>query len=371
MAPILTAPVELLLQQRGRDDGDGRTGHAGEDGGARSAVMAGARSQPGGSPALAVVVDTEEEFDWLAPFDRASVGVGHMRQIGRLQAVCERWGIRPVYVADYPIVTQEAGIEALRPLVREGRAFVGAHLHPWVSPPFEEEVNGRNSFPGNLPAALERAKLAGLCEAIEAAFGTRPAIYKAGRYGLGANSFAILEDLGFTVDVSPSPPFDYRYCEGPDFSRRGLAPEWAGPRGSVLSIPGTGALIGRVPSSSLYQVAASPRLERLHLRGLLAHLGAVERIKLSPEGHSCQEMIRLVRWLFARGQRLFVMSLHSPSVEPGHTPYVRSDDDLNALLNAVDGFFRFFMTELGGVPTDPLAVRASYAGDGEVRPTPR
>ena len=106
---------------------------------------------------IAVVVDTEEEYDWNAPFNRDSIGVGHMRQIGRVQAICERWGIRPVYVIDYPIASQAPGIEALRPLLQSGTALVGAHLHPWVSPPHEEEVNERNSFPGNLPPALERA----------------------------------------------------------------------------------------------------------------------------------------------------------------------------------------------------------------------
>ena len=86
-------------------------------------------------PSLAVVVDTEEEFDWSAPFDRNATSVGHMRRIGRLQAVCEAWGLRPTYVIDHPIATQAPGTEALTPLVREGRALIGAHLHPWVSPP--------------------------------------------------------------------------------------------------------------------------------------------------------------------------------------------------------------------------------------------
>jgi hypothetical protein len=319
------------------------------------------RSSSGAPPRLMVVVDTEEEFDWSAPFDRAHVGVGHMRHIGRVQSLCERWHIRPVYVIDYPIASQEPGVTALRPLVQQGRALVGAHLHPWVSPPFEEEVTTRNSFPGNLPSALERAKLDLLCQRIAAGLGERPLIYKAGRYGIGSNSFAILEDLGFTVDLSPSPPFDYREADGPDFSRRGLAPEWVGPRRSVLSIPGTGSLIGRIPSLPLYRRAAVPWLARLRLPAILARLGIVERVKLSPEGHSTADMQRLVRWLHARGQDLFTLSLHSPSIEPGHTPYVRSESDLTSFLAALEGFLHFFMTTLGGVATDPLAVRAELA----------
>src|SRR3546814_4149526 len=38
---------------------------------------------------------------------------------------------------------------------------------------------------GNLPPELEHAKLAALTEAIAGAFGARPVVYKAGRYGVG------------------------------------------------------------------------------------------------------------------------------------------------------------------------------------------
>jgi hypothetical protein len=314
-------------------------------------------------PALAVVVDTEEEFDWSAAFDRSATRTGHMRRIGRLQAVCEAWGLRPTYVVDYPIASQPPGIEALRPFVRDGRALVGAHLHPWVSPPHEEQVTAHNSYPGNLPAALERAKLALLQGRIAESFGTAPRIYKAGRYGIGPNSFAILEELGFEVDLSPAPPFDYRDGGGPDYSRRGLAAEWVGPQRRVLSIPGTGALIGRFPSQRLYALASSVPGLTLRLPGVLARLGVVERLNLSPEGHGTDDMLRLVRWLLGHGQRLFVLSLHSPSVEPGNTPYVRTEQELDAFVAALDGFLRAFMTELGGVPTDPLAVYAACLAD--------
>lgn len=316
-----------------------------------------------------VVVDTEEEFDWTAPFDRHATGVGHMHRIGRLQAVCDAWGVRPTYVVDYPIAAQAPGIDALAPLLRDGRALLGAHLHPWVSPPHEEAITGHNSFPGNLPATLERAKLAALAERIEAAFGERPRVYKAGRYGLGPNSFRILEELGFAVDLSPSPPFDYTAAGGPDYSRRGLHPAWEGPGGRVLSIPGTGALVGRLPSRRLYRLATVAVAMRLP--GILARLGVVERIHLSPEGQDAAEMARLVRWLLGRGQRLFVLSLHSPSVEPGHTPYVRDEAAAAALLAALDGFLRVFMTDLGGVATDPLSVHAAMVDERDSSRTSR
>ena len=324
-------------------------------------------------PRLIVMVDTEEEFDWNAKlFDRGRTSVGHMRRIGELQAVFDAHGVHPVYDIDYPIADQAIAVDALAPIVRDGRALIGAHLHPWVTPPFTEELVRRNSYPGNLPAALERDKLAALTDRITVAFGARPTIYKAGRYGTGPNTFAILEELGFTVDVSPMPPFDYRADGGPDFSRRGCDPAWVGPTKRVLSIPNTGGHVGWLPRlglGALGAMALQPRMRGLRAPAVLSRLGLFERIALSPEGYTLEEMRRLTRSLFAAGQLLFVLSMHSPSVAPGHTPYVRTEAERNELLSRLDHYLHFFRRELNGVPTDPLAELQAMGADGKRRVT--
>jgi len=81
-------------------------------------------------PILLVVVDTEEEFDWFAPFDRANTGVVHMRDVHAFQVVCDAYQIRPVYAVTYPIATQPDGIAPLREIRASNRCEIGAHLHP-------------------------------------------------------------------------------------------------------------------------------------------------------------------------------------------------------------------------------------------------
>src|SRR5579863_8380957 len=117
-------------------------------------------------PELIVVVDTEEEFDWSEPFRRDAVGVSHIRHQDRTQRILERFGVRPVYVVDYAVASQEAGFRPLSEWRQDGRCVIGAHLHPWVNPPYEEELSIRNSYPGNLPPALERTKLGQLTDEI-------------------------------------------------------------------------------------------------------------------------------------------------------------------------------------------------------------
>ncbi len=123
---------------------------------------------------MTVVVDTEEEFDWSSPVSRNATSVRHMREIGRLQRVFDEYSIRPTYVIDYPIASQQESIQPLKELARDGRAVIGAHLHTWVSPPFEEEPTARFSFQGNLPRHLEAAKMRRLKERIAESFCIAP-----------------------------------------------------------------------------------------------------------------------------------------------------------------------------------------------------
>ena len=156
-------------------------------------------------PALLVVIDTEEEFDWSAGYSRANTAVSSMRHLERIQRIFDEYGILPTYVIDYPVASQPDGYRILQHIHADKRCVIGAHLHPWVNPPFQEPVNTRNSFPGNLPRELERDKLRALGEVIGDKFGAPPVIYKAGRYGIGPNTEGILEELGYEADLSVCP----------------------------------------------------------------------------------------------------------------------------------------------------------------------
>ena len=139
-----------------------------------------------------VTVDTEEEFDWGAPLNRHGHTLAAVPALRKFQQFCESHGVVPVYLVDYPIATSRAAADALKDAVTAGRAEVGVHLHPWVSPPHSEDVSEFNSYAGNLPEDLEREKFRQLRDAIEKTFETVPLIYRAGRYGTGPATAGIL-----------------------------------------------------------------------------------------------------------------------------------------------------------------------------------
>jgi hypothetical protein len=308
-------------------------------------------------PRLFVVVDTEEEFDWGAPFSRAATSVTAMRQIGRVQRIFDAAGLIPTYVIDYPVATQREGVEALRDWARDGRCRLGAHLHPWVTPPHDEPVTGPNSFVGNLPAALQTAKLATLCDAVAEHAGVRPRVFKAGRYGISAPLLQAFERCGLEIDASVNPCMDFTAERGPDFRAFAADPFWFGPTATWLEAPCTHGFVGLARAAGRQVSAVAGRFEGLRIPGILARTGVLNRVMLSPEGNTLDEMMALTQTLLAAGLRTFSLTFHSPSVVPGHTPYVRTQGDLDAFLSSIERYLAFFLDELRGVASTPEAFR--------------
>jgi hypothetical protein len=299
-------------------------------------------------PTLVVVIDTEEEFDWTASFDSANTAVTNIGLQPLAQDIFDSQRLVPTYVIDYPVASTPAAVSVLGGFAAAGRCEIGAHLHPWVNPPAEGPIDTRHSYPGNLPAAIERRKLIALTEAITASFGIRPSVYKAGRYGIGTATPAILRELGYTVDVSVVPHTDFSADGGPDFRD---AP--AGPFSiddGLCELPLSVHFVGRLAAHGprMFRHLSSAAARWLHPVGICNRLGLLARLRLSPEGHSLAELIHQTRTAFTAGTRLFMLTYHSSSLLPGATSYVRTEADRQAFLATLDGYLRFFLAEFGG-----------------------
>jgi hypothetical protein len=295
-----------------------------------------------------------------------------MAQIARLQSLFDRHGVRPVYMIDHAIASQPQGFGSLLEIVAGGRCEIGAHLHPWINPPVTEEISTRNSYPFNLPRGLESEKLKVLGAEIEANLGVRPKSYKAGRYGIGAATPGILIEQGFLVDLSVVPTRDYTSDGGPDFrSFASAKPFWLDPEHKLLELPFTTGFIGTLSrrGNKLFQLMNSKNGRRLHLPGIFARLGLINRVYLTPEGVTVREAKALTRHLLANGERIFTMAFHSTSLTPGSTPYVGNDAQLAAFYRWLDEYFTFFAKEIGGGFMTPVEIRASVRTGAEaVRP---
>lgn len=310
------------------------------------------------APQLIVVVDTEEEFDWFADKpDRNATSVTAMEQIHLVQDIFDEYKIIPCYVIDYPVATQEKGYASLLDIFNRGNCEIGAHLHPWVNPPFDEELTVHNSYHGNLSRELEFTKLKILKEQVQKTFNVEPNIYKAGRYGVGQNTTGILAELGFDIDLSICTAYNHSADGGPDFSNIRPEPFWFGPENNMLEIPLTVDFIGHAGkfSKNIYKVAQ--HLEFMKFQGILSRLNIADRIMLSPEGYTTKEHIRLTKCLYNKGVRTFTWNFHSPSIVPGMTTYTKNQKELTAFLDSFRYYFDFFFTEFNGAASTPTQLK--------------
>ncbi|HTF90692.1 MAG TPA: polysaccharide deacetylase family protein [Planctomycetota bacterium] len=313
----------------------------------------------GQRPILIVLIDAEEEFDWSRAFDRSATGTTSTRQLLEAQALFDSLGVSATYVVTYPVAADPESSSVLRHIAARPGVTIGAHLHPWVTPPFEELVSVNNSYPGNLDGALEREKLRCVCQAIRENIGVEPRVYQAGRYGFGPRTATTLEELGFVVDFSPAPPFDYRSEGGPNFSDHGVAPRWIGSRKEILSVAVTGAYVGFVQNRAheIYRIATHPAMKWARLPAVFSRLGAIDRLRLSPEGFELSDLERLTRVLLERDVGIFTLSFHAPSLLPGCTPYVKNLAEREQFLARLRGYIEFFLGELGGESISPIELR--------------
>jgi hypothetical protein len=307
-------------------------------------------------PILLVSVDTEEEFDWSAPFSPAQRSVGHAARLPRLHELFERFGVRPTYLVDHPIATTEQSVRVLDGFLQKGNCEIGAHLHPWVNPPLVEDDGKGGGYLCNLPLPVQQDKLANLTEAIGKAFGVRPAVFRCGRYGLDFALVPVLRELGYHVDSSIMAYTSFTGDGGPSWEGYGPEPFWLRPplvpetpgREPLLEVPCTTAFTRR----PFWFWAALSRLfsrrpwSHLRLIGILWRLG-VRRIRLTPEGPDLSDLIGVMRAVTRGPNPVLTMILHSPSIEPGHTPYVRSERDLERFYAVLAGTLEFAVGRLG------------------------
>lgn len=313
------------------------------------------RFSPDVGPRYLVTVDVEEEFDWTKPIEREGYSLEALEAITDFQTLCEEYGVKPLYLVDWPIISDPRGKEIYGQFVREGRAEVGIQLHPWVNPPFDEEVTQRNTYAGNLPVELERAKFFALRDAITEVTGTQPIAYRAGRYGIGPQTLNLLREAGVRFDTSVRANFDYSKAEGPDFSQYPLEPYWLDKSLGIVELPVTSVFWGLLRrQGALFPLAQMAGVTK----SLMARGRLLERISLTPEGISVEEVIRGIDIALDDGLPILNFSFHSPSLKAGYTPYVRKDEDVAAFY---DWWHRVlsYLAQRGVQPTSIAGIEAS------------
>lgn len=302
------------------------------------------------APAVLVGVDTEADDQWSAAGRRA-LSVRNAERLPALQALFDSLGVRPTYLVTHEMASRDESAAVLRELAAAGRCEIGAHLHPWSSPPYRtEDLDGR--YPHQLPTDLLRRQLAELTAVIERALGRRPTSYRAGRHGFDGRSLVMLEELGYTVDTSVDPLFNERRKGGPTFAGAPLVPyrpDYADVRrpgaAKILEIPVTAATLPPLPKA-LERLYAS--LPPIPCRGALGRLG-LRAVWLRPSYTALPDMLAFATRLSRARVPCFNLLFHSSELLPGGSPYTPDQPSVDRFLDHLRRVLDHLTGRLGAV----------------------
>lgn len=295
---------------------------------------------------LIVTIDTEED-NW-GNYDIERFSLENIQRISGLQDIFNRFGINPTYLVTYPVATDPSSITVLKKIHESGKCEIGAHCHPWNTPPFEEQRNGHNSMLLNLSTDLQIKKIKELNQSITKSFGIQPESFRAGRWGFGKDTAFCLAQAGIKNDTSILAFQNWSEYDGPDYSDITpkvfqITTKVGSGKNTLLEIPASaGYSIGSfVKCNKLYKILEQKITMKFHIKGILSRLGILKKIWLSPETASAAEMVILTNAMIRQGYNILNMFFHSTALKAGLSPFVRTKDDEHLFLKKIEDYLQY------------------------------
>lgn len=296
---------------------------------------------------LVVSVDTEED-NWVPA--RRNIDTRNIRELPRLARVFEDLGVRPTYFTTYQVAADPDAAAIMKEVASSDSAELGAHLHPWNTPPgIGDSLDRFGTMLCRHPTDLQLAKLRSLTERLDTILDERPRSFRAGRFGFDASVVPALVACRYETDSSITPFMDWSRNRGPDFRETsprvssvfGQLPE-APPDTDLVEVPITVGFtrISSVHWPKLDRVTRHPLVTTFRIAGIGARLGMPAKAILSPETTSLKAMIRLADGALKEPLEYLHLFLHSSSLMPGLTPFGRSTEQVDRLYERLERFVR-------------------------------
>lgn len=257
-----------------------------------------------------VSVDTEADDQWKKG---GPLTIENVFALDRFQNVCERYNMPATYLLTHEVAADARAVQQFRAWQGRG-AEIGSHLHPWTTPPLEAGEEMERRFPSQLSDEELRAKFLALTKRVEEAAGAKPTSYRAGRWGFDERQANLLEEFGYTIDLSITPGLSWKKGEdaGPDFSAESARPHWL--NGHVLEVPMTILRVGLLRRLRWLRV-----FQNTTARTLQGVVRAAERAKLPA----------------------IVFMIHSSELVAGKSPYVKTPEALERVYENIEALLAF------------------------------
>lgn len=319
-------------------------------------------------PGFLVTIDTEGDDLWSR---HAEITTMNTAFLPRFQQLCEEFGFRPTWLANYEMAIDPAFVEFGCDVIKRGTGEIGMHLHAWNSPPLESltaDDMRHHPYLIEYPDTVMSDKIAFMTGLLEDRFGVKMISHRAGRWAFDERYARLLVEFGYLADCSVTPGVSWRGnagspegCGGSDYRRFPNAAYYLD--GEDISRPGSSSLL-EVPMTTRPSWLAAHLPSAYSLAGVrrVASRLAPEVRWLRPNGHNRGEMLGLVNQAVRENWSHLEFMLHSSELMPGGSPTFRRPADIESLYEDLNQLFSAIAPHFAGETLGSFAQRYEIRG---------
>lgn len=297
----------------------------------------------------------------------------NIKYLPRFQNLCAKYEFKPTYLVSYEVACNQDSISELKKWQNDNLVEIGAHLHPWTTPPFsvcERNKKIERVFPNELDDSELFGKLKSLTNKLEESFGCKPKSFRAGRWGVDNRIMNYLIKLGYIADCSVTPKINWKTFKGksdgiggPDFRSFPASPYYIfsnDSAGRILEVPVSILYCGFFMENSRISRIFSlldASFKKMLMNKLLFHkkwcrifpetkIGDLKKVADAAERNSLPHLEFMI---------------HSSELMPGGTSYFKTEKDVQDIYIKLENFFKYLVEKgVKGITLSEFASLFSY-----------
>jgi len=297
---------------------------------------------------LFVTVDTEGDNLWNRP---DTITTENAKGIGRFQNLCEKYGIKPIYLTNYEMACDDVLLKTLKDKNEKNLCEIGMHMHAWNSPPVQaltENDMAYLPFVTEYPPEIYAEKVRILKQLLQDRYESDIVSHRSGRWAVDNQYLACLSENGIGVDCSYTPLIDWQ-CSmglpggagGPDYKSVNPGIHTIGEkRFAMLEVPMT------TQKNPLYNnlfVRTALRLAPKPLRASKVYNAVNGRMvmMLRPDVRREKQQLSLIDSLSKNTERTHIeLMVHSSEVFCGTCPHCNTEENVDKLYGIMEKMFQ-------------------------------
>lgn len=272
---------------------------------------------------LVITIDVEEEGLFGGTYPRSGATVSNVALLEKLEWLTMNFDLPLTLLVDHAVASSGICAAVLQHWQNDLGAEIGAHLHPWNTPPFGD---GDPLVSTAMPPELLSAKLGNVLVAVEACVGERPRSFRMGRWDFSENVRRAVLASGLQVDASVAPlkhtPAGTTWFNAP------AEPFWLDAEHSVLEVPLTVLPI----------VPALGRLAANMGKSVTRRFSSFGALGIQPVWFPAWSMRQAVRLHVHRHGEVLNLFFHSSELLPGASPHFPTEQSVRDFLEKLRTF---------------------------------